>query len=248
MRVQRFPSCVLTLLLLTMQAFTARATIVITGFAPGSENAAIGTATIENFEDATLIPGLTIRMGGVPSPYPARVWTTLPRVFNPSTASGCCTLGGPFPANAWDGVGALVNGGLGGTGLSGLSPGDGQFWDFQFADSVVFMLNPPMALFGVGLSNFQSAAVGDPARTDHELIVNGVSRGRLETLLPGWASGQYIKNRYLLITATAPDAITTVAIQNITLVDGLVFDKLALAGVPNPALRSSWGRVKSLYR
>jgi len=227
---------------------TARAGITITGIAPGSEGPSIASATIENFEDVTLIPGLTIRMGGVPSPGVNRMWTTLPRVFNPSLASSCCTLGGPFVNNAWDGVGALTNGGLGGTGLSGLSPGDGQFWDFVFADTVAFIMSPPKALFGIGLSNFQSAASGDPPRTDHELIVNGVSKGTLESLLPGWQSGQYIKNRYLLITATAPDAITTVAIQNVTLADGLVFDKLALGDFTSPAMPGTWGRLKTLYR
>lgn len=226
----------------------AHAAITVTGFAPGSEGPAIVGATIEDFEDVNLIPGLTIRMGGIPG-FGARTWTgTLPRVFKPSLAPSCCALGGPFLNNTWDGVGALTNGGLFGTGTSGLSPGDGQFWDFQFADSVTFLFSTPKAMFGIGLSNFQSAASGDPPRTDHELIVNGVSLGRLETLLPGWVSGQYIRNRYLVITATAPDAINSVAIQNLTLADGLVFDKLALSGFTTPVARRSWGRVKILYK
>lgn len=226
----------------------ARAAIVVTGYAPGSETAVIAGATIEDFEDTILIPGLTIRMGGVPSPYPNRMWTALPRVFNPSLAPSCCALGGPFTANAWDGVGALTNGGLGSTGSSGLSPGDGQFWDFQFADSVVFILTNPKHFLGVGLSNFQSAASGDPPRTDHELIVNGVLLGTVESLLPGFVSGQYVKNRYLVVTATGPDVITTVAIQNKTLADGLVFDKLAIRDSATPALAPTWGHLKSRYR
>lgn len=226
----------------------SHAAILVTGLAPGSEGPAIAGATVEDSEDVNLISGLTIRMGGIPG-FGARSWTgTLPRVFKPSLASSCCTLGGPFPNNLWDGVGALTNGGLFGTGSSGLSPGDGQFWDFQFADSVVFLFSKPKGLFGIGLSNFQSAASGDPALTDHELIVNGVSRGRLETLLSGWVSGQYIRNRYLLITATAPDAILSVSIQNITQADGLVFDKLAMQDPIAPVNRSNWGRVKSIYK
>ena len=249
MRFSTPVSAAIPLFAVLLVAHPVGAAITIMGVAPGSENAAIGTATIEDFEDVNLIPGLTIRMGGVPAPYPNRMWTgTLPRVFKPSLAPSCCTIGGPYPNNPWDGTGALTNGGLGGTGLSGLSPGDGQFFDFQFADTVVFVMSTGKAMFGVGLSNFQSAASGDPPRTDHELIVNGVSKGVLETLLPGWVSGQYIKNRYLIITATAPDAINTVAIQNVTLADGLVFDKLALSDFTVPAVRSTWGRLKAMYR
>jgi hypothetical protein len=226
------------------------AAITITGYAYGSEGPALAGATIENFEDVNLIPGLTIRMGGIPG-YPARMWSgTLPRIWVASTASSCCTLGGPFPNNPWDGVAALCNGGLGGTGLSGLAPGTGNYWDFTFADSVYFLLDTPQAMFGVGLSNFQSALSGDPPRTDHELIVNGVSRGTVESLLPGFVSGQYIRNRYLVITATAPDNIRSVAIQNVSTVnaDGLVFDKLAIRDFTSPAQASTWGSIKATYR
>ena len=237
-----------SLLLVLAVVHPAHAAITVTGFAFGSEGPAIAGATLEDFEDVNLIPGLTIRMGGIPG-FGARTWTgTLPRVYKPSLAPSCCALGGPFLTNTWDGVGALTNGGLFGTGTSGLSPGDGQFWDFQFADTVTFLFSAPKGLFGVGLSNFQSAASGDPPRTDHELIVNGVSLGRIEALLPGWVSGQYLRNRYLLITATAPDAILSVAIQNMTLADGLVFDKLAVQNPVVPVIRGTWGRVKAMYK
>lgn len=229
----------------------ARAAITITGVAPGSEGPAIAGSTIEDFEDVNLVTGLTIRMGGVAGGYPARMWkNTLPRIWKPSTASSCCTLGGPFVNNPWDGVAALCTGGLGGTGLTGVAPGDGNFWDTSFADSVYFLFDQPQAQVGIGLSNFQSALSGDPPRTDHELIVNGVSKGTLESLLPGWVSGQYIRNRYLLVAATAPDAIRSVTIQNVSLVnaDGLVFDKLAMLDFTSPARPSTWGRLKILHR
>lgn len=248
MRFSKLLSAALPLCALFTMITPSRAAITITGFAPGGENGAISSAIIEDFEDTILVPNLTIRMGGVPFPGLPRMWGPLPRVFNPSLVGNCCGIVGPFPLNAWDGVGALTNGGLGGAGNTGVSPGDGQFFDFVFADSVVFVMSPTKQLFGVGLSNFQSLASGDPPRTDHELIVNGVSRGSLESLLPGWVSGQYVKNRYLVITATFPDAIATVSIQNMTLVDGMVFDKLALRDFPSPALPSTWGRLKTLHR
>jgi hypothetical protein len=224
---------------------TSHAAITITGYAYGPEGPAIAGMTIEDFEDVTLIPGLTIRMGGgITTPT---MWTgTLPHTWNPATASNCCTLGGPFPANTWDGSLALTNGGHG-TGSTGLSPHNGNFWDFSFADSVCFSFSNPQSLFGVGLSNFQS--IGGPTGvTNHELIVNGVSRGLLETLLPGYVPGVNVRFRYLLIAATGTDQISTVCVQNVSALDGLVFDKLAISGPGTPVLKSSWGTLKSIYR
>ena len=235
---------VLGFLLLGLVPGRTQAAITITGFAYGSEDAQIGGMAVENFEDVTLLPGLTIRFGG--SAATTRTYTgTMPRTWNPATASSCCTLGGPFPANAWDGQNALCNGGHG-TGSTGLSAGTGNFWDFQFSDSVTFLFDTPHNKVGVGLSNFQSLG-GPTAVTNHELIVNGVSRGLVETLLPGYAPGVNVRFRYMIITATAPDVIQSFAIQNVSALDGLVFDKLAL-DVASPALPTSWGRLKTLYR
>jgi hypothetical protein len=220
----------------------ANAAITITGYAFGSEGPAVSGATIEDFEDVNLLPGLTIRMGG--SITTPRMWTgTLPRVWNPATATNCCTLGGPFPANTWDGTFALCNGGHG-TGSTGLSGGLGNYWDFSFADSVYFIFNAPQQMVGLGLSNFQSLGGPTPV-TNHELIVNGVSRGVLETLLPGYAPGVNVRFRYMVVTATAPDQINSICIQCITNLDGLVFDKLAVKDFSSPARQSTWGRIKA---
>lgn len=223
----------------------ARAAITITGFAYGAEGPAIASATIENFEDVNLIPGLTIRMGGGLT-TPAMWSGTIPHTWNPSTASSCCSLGGPFPANTWDGSNALCNGGFG-AGVSGLSPHNGNYWDFSFADSVYFLMSPAVSQFGLGLSNFQSLG-GPTAVTNHELIVNGVSKGNLEALLPGYVPGVNVRFRYLVVTATAPDDIRSVCIQNVTNPDGLVFDELALRGGTTPARTGSWGGLKNIYR
>jgi len=223
----------------------ADAAITITGYAYGSEGPAIVGATIEDFEDTALIPGLTIRMGG--SITTPRVWSgTLPRTWNPATATNCCTLGGPFPANTWDGTLALCNGGHG-TGSTGLSGGLGNYWDFNFADSVYFSFGTGQQLVGLGLSNLQSLGGPTPI-TNHELIVNGVTRGALETLLPGYAPGVNVRFRYLVVTATAPDQINSICIQNISAIDGLVFDKLAMKDFVVPAQPSTWGRIKAEHR
>lgn len=225
---------------------TAHAAITVTGYAYGSEGSAIAGMLVENFEDTSLQTayGFTIRMGG--SITTPAMWTgTLPRTWNPSTATSCCTLGGPFPANTWDGSYAICNGGFG-TGSTGSSPHNGNYWDFSFADSVCFLMSGAPA-FGVGLSNFQS--IGGPTGvTNHELIVNGVSRGLLETLLPGYAPGVNVRFRYMLVTATAPDVINSVCIQNVSALDGLVFDKVAITDPQSPAAHATWGRLKSIYR
>jgi hypothetical protein len=248
----RIPLRTVVLALLTVATVggpsVASAAITIAGFAFGSEGPEIVGATIENFEDVNLVPGLRIRMGGVPGGHPNRNWEgTIPRTWNPSTVTSCCLIGGPFPANTWDGTFALCNGGLGGAGNTGVSPGTGNYFDFVFADSVYFVFSTPMSKVGIGLSNFQSLGGPIPV-TQHELIVNGVSRGLLETLLPGWAPGPNFRNRYLVITATAPDAIQSVTVQNVSAVDGLVFDKIAFQDFTSPATTTSWGRIKAIYR
>ena len=78
--------------------------------------------------------------------------------------------------------------------------------------------------------------------------MNGVSKGLVETLLPGWVAGPNFRNRYLVVTATAPDAIQSIAFQNVSAVDGLVFDKIAFKEIPSPATPTSWGRIKAIYR
>lgn len=246
MSVRLFRLLLLAGALVAAHPAPASAAITITGYAYGSEGPAITGMTVENFEDVTLIPGLTIRMGGgITTPA---LWTgTMPRVWNPATASSCCTLGGPFPANTWDGSYALCNGGYG-TGSTGLSPRNGNFWDFAFADSVCFLFSPTVTEFGVGLSNIQSLG-GPTGVTNHELIVNGVSRGTLESLLPGYVPGVNVRFRYLRISATGGDVIQSVCVQNIQALDGLVFDKLAVSpDQSTPALPTSWGKLKVSHR
>jgi hypothetical protein len=230
----------------TLAALPSHAAITVTGYAYGTEGPAIVGSTIEDFEDVSLVPGLRIRLGGIPG-TPAKEWTgTLPRVWNPATATSQFTLGGPFPANTWDGTYALCNGGNG-NGSTGLSGGLGNYWDFQFADSVYFVFAPAVQQVGVGLSNFQSLGGPSPI-TNHQLLVNGVSLGNVETLLPGWVGGVNVRNRYLVITASGPDVIQSVCIQCVTNLDGLVFDKLAIQGFVVPAESRTWGRIKAGYR
>ena len=54
--------------------------------------------------------------------------------------------------------------------------------------------------------------------------------------LPGWIPGIDVRNSYLLVTATDGDVINSIAFQNDTLGDGVVFDKVAYLAVPEPCL------------
>lgn len=221
----------------------AHAAITVTGYAFGAEGPALVGMDIEDFEDVNLIPGLTVHFGGgITTP---RTYTgTLNRVFTPATAAAG-TLGGPFPANTWDGVGALTNGGHG-PGITGLSPGTGNYWDFSFAETTVFLFDKPQASVGIGLSNFQSLG-GPSAITNHQLIVNGVLWGLVESLA-GWVGGVNVRNRYVVITGTGTDKISSIAFRNVTQPDGLVFDKLSVPSASTPARPRTWGTVKSSYR
>lgn len=235
---------VLAFLALMGSAAPSRAAFTVTGYAFGSEGPAIVGFIVEDFEDQNLIAGLTIRMGGTSIATP-RMWTgTIPRTWDPTTAAGG-TFGGPFTANTWDGTHALTNGGHG-VGQTGHSPGDGNYWDFNFADSVVFVFNPPAKAVGMGLSNFQSPG-GPTPLTNHSLAINGVQWGLVESLT-GWAPGGNVRNRYVVITASGADAIQSIAFHNLTAADGLVFDKLAVPDPTSGARPGSWGRLKSLYR
>jgi hypothetical protein len=201
--------------------------ISVSSVAFGSEDAAITGSVIEDFEDTTLLSGLSITFSGgvTPVTYPG----TLPHVWDPTAASGLSGLGGPFLSNTWDGEHALTNNGHG-VGITGMSPGIGNFWDFAPAMRTEFLFSTPVQLVGIGLSNFQSLS-GPIGLTDHELFVNGASLGLVESV-PVWTPGVHVRNGYLIITADAGDSISSIAIENTIAGDGLVFDKLAL--------RSTW--------
>jgi hypothetical protein len=70
------------------------------------------------------------------------------------------------------------------------------------------------------------------------LFVNGVDQGVLETLAgANWTPG-LARNAYLRVDGTGGTTITSVAFQNLTASDVLVFDHVAVSGVialPEPS-------------
>lgn len=206
------------------------AAVTVASIAPGSEGAAIAGFTIENFEDTTLEPGLSIVLSqwrdannNITATGPVTYSGTLATTWSPSAIG--------FLSNAWDGTKTVVN-------------GTGFVWAPPFAAKVEFKFDSPRLAVGIGLSNFQHDL--DSGLTYHTLTVNGVSMGRLESL-PGWASG-LIKNRYILITGDPNTPIQSILISADTHYDGMIFDKLAIGDGTTPTLTPTWGRLKLLYR
>jgi hypothetical protein len=184
--------------------------------------------TIENFEDLSLVPGWTVTFSTwrnasnvITADGPVTYNGSLPVLYTPSTDG--------LPLNAWDGTHALVN-------------GWGHDWASPFAAMVELQFSPAAPAVGIGLGNFQRDAASQ--FTFHTLFVNGVDRGKLESM-PGWAGGVNVKNAYLVFNG---EPITSIGFRADTHYDGLVFDKLAIGDPTTPATSQSWGRLKSLYR
>lgn len=234
---------VLLAIALFLSVEPARAAIVVTVFPVSSYDAdtaamdaALGITgyTVEGFE--TLNPfagGLSVTFSGfvgsgnIPSGTPDRTITSLPNLFDATNVVG-------HGDNTWDGTHALVN-----------SSGGDNVFD-TLADA-----NPPTATlttfavaggttsFGVGLANFQP--LGSPVApiTDHDLFVNGVSFGTIESLGGGQFSGGLERNAYVRIDATGGEVIMSVGFRNNggPVADKLIFDHVAFgpAAVPEPA-------------
>lgn len=132
----------------------------------------ISGAQIDSFESTTLLPGLTISMsGGIPSPVTV---TSLANLYNVNSFSVSAN-------NNWDGPNAAVNNPL--NQLTSVStPVVATLTTFNYA--------PGTTLFGIGLSNFQSLDSPSFPISNHDLFVNGVDMGTMETLAGGnWSPG-----------------------------------------------------------
>ena len=188
-------------------------------------DATLGTTgrLTDDFEQTALIPGLSIVLsGGVAT----TVEMSLPALFNGDTFS-------PFTQNQfWDGTHTASNA-IGNIPNNASTPSN-------IANLITFNYAPGTLSFGIGLSNFQSTNTpGGFAVTQHELFVNGVDIGVLDTLAGvNWTPG-LVRDAYLRIDNNVP--ITSVGFENINQPpleqDFLMFDHLTIAGavaVPEP--------------
>ena len=212
-------------------AFHAHAGVILNFFPVSAFNAntatmdaTLGTTgfTVDTFETTTLIPGLTITLsGGVP----LTTLTSLPALLDTSVC-------GSLSANSqWDGADAVVN--IPSNALSNCNN------PANIANQIALNYAPGATSFGVGFGNFQSLSFPSIPITNHELFVNGVDLGVLETLAGANFTPSLARNAYLRIDGTAGTLITSVAIENLTAPDVLVLDHVAVqaqaSGVPEPA-------------
>lgn len=181
--------------------------------------------TIDTFETTTLIPGLSITLSGGEVSTPV-TWTSLPNLYNASVCSG---LG----IGAWDGTDAVIN--IEENQLNNCDNPTGV------ASLMTFNYAPGTTFFGISLSNFQSTDPASPSFpiTNHELFVDGVAEGTIESLAgANWSPG-IVRNAYLEIDATGGSSITSVGFENLSAPDALVFDHLAVTtATPEPG--SDW--------
>jgi RHS repeat-associated protein len=185
----------------------------------------LGTSgyVIDSFESATLIPGLTIQLSGS---VPTTTWTGLPNLLDENIC-------GSFTSNqAWDGTQTASNDIANQITNCNVDP--------NVADLTTFYYPPGATSFGIGLSNFQSTNPPSPVYpiTNHELFVNGVDMGVLETLAgAAWSPG-WTRNAYLRIDGINGGVITSISFRNLqrgAAPDFLMFDHLAVLPGPTGA-------------
>jgi hypothetical protein len=167
----------------------------------------VGNCTIENFEDATLAPGLRVAVTTGNGSYGPT--STLPAAFDTSVDA----FGSAFLNSQWDGTHALVN----------TSTNQTKFYnDANNWGDVELVFDPPVKVVAFSLYQREVAA---------RLVVNGVDRGELGSLTGVPTSGT--RGGYAIITATGSDTISSVKIDNQN-GDGMVFDHVAFSAVASP--------------
>lgn len=184
----------------------------VAGFGPhlwGSPDSVLGLSAfgIEDFEDTTLIPGLSIRwesFAGTVGPT-----STLPNTFNPVTDD---SFGNAFDDGVWDGTSCVINTR---NNQSHAYTGTGEWGD------IVFLFNPPQSSVGFSLQQ---------ADSDGRLVVNGRDVGSIlgRTGLPLNGGN---RQGYVRIDGLCPDTrIFEIRFNNHRFAiggDGYAFDHLA---------------------
>jgi hypothetical protein len=200
-------------------------------------NTSLGVArnTIDDFSSTALIPGLSISFSGNVTPT---TMTSLTNVYMQSNA--CGTIANDI---SWSGGYAATN-----TIANHLPNCDSPPPDT--ATLTTFHYAPGTTSFGIGLGNFQSLGSPQFPITNHDLYVNGVDLGTIESLAgSNWDPG-FALNAYLVITATGGSTIASVGFENDSTLAGedwLAFSDLAVfapstsSSIPEPATLSLLG-------
>ena len=208
-------------------------------------NAALGIThdTIDDFSTAAFPAGLTMVLSG--NGQATTTWDALPGLFNQNTLPADCYNFGDIPnlgIASWTGAYAATN-----IVTNSLPNASCLADDTLLAQAVEFNVAPGASAFGVGFANFQSLDSPEYPVNNHELFINGVDMGVLETLAgANWTPGITL-NAYLLIDATEGDVISSVVIENLQASnDFLGFSDLALkllvAPTESPVIAGTLGR------
>jgi hypothetical protein len=185
-------------------------------------NASLGVSTfaLDDFSKTALLPGLSISLAGY---IPATTLTALAAVYNQNTLpSACYNFDGVANLGiaSWTGATAVVNTASNAVGDCFSASGTSQTITFNYPAGTRSL--------GIGLANFQSLDSSPFPVTNHELFVNGIDLGVLETLAGNnWSSGIKL-NTYLRIDATDGSLITSVAFENLDSADVLGLSDLAI--------------------
>lgn len=227
-----FKHLVRTIAAAAVLSFQAHAGIILNFFPVTDYNAnsaimdaTLGTTgyTIVNFETTTLIPGVTIVLtGGVPT----TTFAALPALLD----QGACP--GLTDNSSWDGTHVASN--ITTNAISSCTN------PANIASSMALNYAPGTTSLGVGFGNFQSLSFTQIPITNHELFVNGIDQGVLETLAgANWTPGLN-RNGFLRVDGTSGTMITSITVTNLTATDVLFMDHVAVApasvtGIPEPS-------------
>jgi len=229
----KVPAChraVSTLVLLTVLSISvdpATGEIQVTCHPPelwGAADADLGLAggLVEDFENVALVEGLQVEIADASGNFTGSGVTSLPAVFDPVLDD---PFGDSFVEGVWDGARVLVN-----------TEGNEAIY-YGSSDWRPVAFHVPAGTAWIGFSLQQVSG-------NHELYVNGTSRGRLETLGCVIGAG---RNGYLVVGSDDP-AEPVVSVWFGGRGDAFTVDHLVFADPDEVSLTSrSWGAVKSLF-
>lgn len=197
-----------TIALLLNETNSVRAFTLSTFSPVGFSDAVAGITgfTIEDFEDTTLISGLSIEWTS-PNLGPVPV---LPATYDPSGQS--------FFGNAWDGSFTLNN------------TRQGLYLQTPISSTTTFHFANPVTSIGLGISNVQFTGANSST-----LLVNGVDFADFDTLIPAPILGPTGRSIYLRLDAGSHETITSIGIRG-GVDDFLTFDRLAVNNAPSPSV------------
>lgn len=190
----------------------ANPTLLVDGFKPnvwGTDDSSLGVAeaTVEDFEDTTLVPGLSV-FWEAPAGNIGPV-AVLPAVFDPLTDP----FGTAFVGGTWDGQRCLITG----RGNQSFNYSAGANWG-----DLVLNFDPPQRRVGFSVQQMDQAT---------RLIVNGRDVGDFTQVSDLDFNGG--RQGYVRLSAKSGSRISSVRFQNgrvTTFGDGLAIDHLAIGG------------------